>query len=74
LWHGKFPNKKLFEQFEVILLSRMKEKYKNVPSKILKFKVYQHTAWLVRLAVQADSRNHIDVKASKDLMIEFINQ
>jgi len=25
-------------------------------------------------AVQADSRNRIDVKASKDLMIEFINQ
>jgi hypothetical protein len=39
LWRGKFPNKNLCKQFEVILLSRMKERYKNDPSKLLKFKV-----------------------------------
>jgi hypothetical protein len=38
LWHGKFPNK-LCKKFEVILLSRIKERFKNVPSKLLKFKV-----------------------------------
>jgi uncharacterized protein YbaR (Trm112 family) len=34
----------------------------------------QHTAWLVGCALHADSRNRIDVKASKDLMTDFINQ
>ena len=35
--------------------------------------ITQHTAWLVGRSVQADSRNCVDVKVSKDLMIEFIN-
>jgi len=35
LWYGRFSNKKkLYKQFEVILSSRMKGRYKNVTSKL----------------------------------------
>ncbi|MEY2393429.1 hypothetical protein [Wolbachia endosymbiont of Tettigetta isshikii] len=85
LWHGKFGNKELCEQFKDMFLSRYPNKLLKVKSSDVYIRnifddvclidsITQRNTLFIGRSLQASSKDRSDVKAFKDLIIEFINQ